>query len=101
MIQEAVGAENVYLDIIAQDYILIPTLKKINDQIRSRITGTTAHIYPDDIGKNVFIPRLSSKANEKEIGDRLRKSLRMFRDFEVVYADYEEFLNNSIKEFDE
>jgi len=33
MIQDAVGAENAYLDVIAQDYVDLPELKKVNDQI--------------------------------------------------------------------
>jgi type I restriction enzyme M protein len=71
-------------------------IKEINDQFRGCIKGTTAHIYPDDIGKKVFVPRLS-KNEEEEIGNALKKALEDFRNFEYQYNKHINILNRSFK----
>lgn len=62
-------------------------IKEINDQVRSCIKGTTAHIYPNDIAQKVLIPRLAPE-EEEQIGQSLKKSLEIFRQFEVEYSKY-------------
>lgn len=71
--------------------------KEINDQFRSCIKGTTAHIYPDDVSENVLIPRLSP-GEEDQIGTSLKKSLEVFRKFETVYSKYKKLLKDVFKE---
>jgi type I restriction enzyme M protein len=72
-------------------------MKEINDQFRSCIKGTTAHIYPEDVAQNVLVSRLSRETEEK-IGLSLKKSLEAFRKFEIEYAKYEEDLKKIFKE---
>jgi len=70
--------------------------KDINDQFRSCIKGTTAHIYPEDIAEDVLIPRLDPE-KEKKIGDSLRKSLEIFRQFETEHLRYEKIVREIFK----
>lgn len=93
IIRPKVGIE----DEIDPFYLLsILRTKEINDQFRARITGTTAHIYPDDISKTVLVPRLSP-TKEKMIGDEHRAVLAEFRKFEAQYQDYLKTFKASIK----
>lgn len=71
-------------------------VKEINDQFRSCIKGTTAHIYPDDIAKKVFVPRLSPE-REKEIGGSLKEALKSFRKFESKYSEHTKILFTSLE----
>jgi type I restriction enzyme M protein len=71
--------------------------KRVNEQFKSCIRGTTAHIYPEDVSKNVLIPRLDPE-KEKQIGENLRKSLEIFRLFEQEYAKYLKILKDVFKE---
>jgi type I restriction enzyme M protein len=71
--------------------------KDINDQFRSCVRGTTAHIYPEDVAENVLIPRLDPEKEEK-IGESLRKSLQIFRQFEIEHLRYEKIVKEIFKE---
>ncbi|MEM0268773.1 MAG: N-6 DNA methylase [Candidatus Korarchaeum sp.] len=62
-------------------------MEEVNEQFRSCIRGTTAHIYPSDVARKVLIPRLEPEEEEK-IGESLRKSLEIFRQFEAEYDKY-------------
>jgi hypothetical protein len=72
-------------------------MKSVNEQFKSCIKGTTAHIYPDDVAKKVLIPRLDP-GKEKQIGEALRKSLEIFRLFEREYANYLKILDDEFEE---
>ncbi|MGF7396310.1 N-6 DNA methylase [Thermoanaerobacterium thermosaccharolyticum] len=72
-------------------------IKEINDQFRSCIRGTTAHIYPEDIGEKVYIPRLSPN-DEKEIAESLKKALKKYREFEKELSQHIAIMQKSLIE---
>lgn len=80
-------------------FYLLSILRRgeINDQFKSCIRGTTAHIYPNDIAQRVLIPRLGPK-EEEQISESLKKSLEIFRQFEAEYSKYTRLLRNTFKE---
>jgi DNA polymerase III alpha subunit len=80
MIQDAVGADNVYLDIVAQDYATIPELKKINDQILDlgentgiRYVVHNNYFYPSKDDKEAWEVALAIKDGKKMYDDDRRK----------------------------
>ena len=88
------------LDRINPFYLLsVLRLKEVNEQFRSCIKGTTAHIYPNDIAQNVLVPRLSPE-KELQIGENLRKSLEIFREFEATYSVYDRMLTKLLRKKD-
>lgn len=80
MIQDAVWKENVYLDIIAQNYSLIPELKRINDQILDfwkkmnlKFLVHNNYFYPDKDDKDAREVALAIKDGKKMYDDDRRK----------------------------
>ncbi|MBU0625948.1 hypothetical protein KKG31_06425 [Patescibacteria group bacterium] len=80
MIQDAIGTENVYLDIIAQDYKILPGLKQINDQILalSEKLGLKCLVhnnyhYPNKEDKEAWEVALAIKDGKKMYDDNRRK----------------------------
>lgn len=66
--------------------------KEINEQFRTCIRGTTAHIYPRDVAEKILIPRLPLDSQRK-IGNLLREALVDFRRLEGRYHNFENELD--------
>ena len=80
MIQDAVGVENVYMDVIAQDYTIIPMLKKINDQIlefgkklKIKFVVHNNYFYPNKDDKEAWEVALAIKDGKKMYDEDRRK----------------------------
>lgn len=69
---------------------------EVNEQFRSCIKGTTAHIYPRDIEERVLIPRLLPE-KEKEIAESLKAALKAYREFERKFANYKELVKKYLE----
>jgi len=74
MIQGAVWTENVYLDIIAQDYNIMPGLKKINDQILDLGKKLNLTLV---VHNNYFYPSKDDK-EAREVALAIRDGKKMY-----------------------
>lgn len=81
-------------------FYLASVLRKseINEQFRTCVRGTTAHIYPRDVERRVFIPNLPLDRQQK-IGGSLRGALADFRRFESCYHNFEDQLDRLLSDF--
>lgn len=95
MIQTAVGQENVYLDIIAQDYTTIPVLKKTNDQILD--LGGKAHLK-FLVHNNYFYPNKDDK-EAREVALAIKDGKKMYdEDRRKPKGDYHIMSEEEIRE---
>lgn len=80
MIQESIGAENVFLEVTAQDEQILPEIKKLNTQILDLAKHTSTecvvnnnYFYPDEDDKEAREVALAIKDGKKIYDESRRK----------------------------